>query len=60
MKNRQRKKADSLSSEKKVFRKKFVPKEKEILCDVCGRPLVIESYRWNKEEWSKGHEFLLS
>lgn len=31
------------------FNKRFNHSEKEIVCDVCGRPLFRESYRWSKE-----------
>ena len=40
----------------KVGLKRFDPSEKEILCEVCGGPMVIETYKWNKDE----EAFLLS
>lgn len=32
------------------IKKRFDPSEKEVLCEVCCRPLVVESYKWNKNE----------
>jgi len=40
----------------KTALKRFDPSEKEILCEVCGRPMVIETYKWSKDEQA----FLLS
>jgi uncharacterized cysteine cluster protein YcgN (CxxCxxCC family) len=34
----------------KVGLKRFDPSEKEILCEVCGRPMIIETYKCNKDE----------
>lgn len=37
-------------------KKRFDPSEKDVFCETCGQLMIIETYKWNKDEQA----FLLS